>query len=90
MFNVGCITICLAHSIDHISPRISPRTRDLLAHFGKLMKQKGVKLKNLDEKVYHATHLALTHIQIQQLKTELKELEKRLHVNTNQEENIQR
>jgi len=52
------------------------------------MKQKGVKLKNLDEKVYHATHLAITHIQIQQLKTELKELEKALHLNINHEENL--
>ncbi len=77
-FLVGCSTICLAHSIDQILTEISPQTRDLLSHLVKILEQNGVELKNLDDQVYYAAHLALTHIHIQQLKTELRNLEKDL------------
>ena len=90
MFHVGCSNICVVHSVEPISHHITPRTKDLLEHFGKLMVHKGVKLEDLNETIYYATHLAITHIQIQQLKTELKELERALQLNINREENLQR
>ena len=47
---------------------------DLLFHFVKILEQNGVELKTIDEQIYYAMHLALTHIHIQQLKAELKDL----------------
>jgi len=73
--------ICIIHSVEPILQHITHRTKDLLEHFGQLMDHKGVKLKDLNETIYYATHLALTFIQIKELKKELKEFTNNLNLN---------
>lgn len=83
------MAVKLLDSSSNTSFDIKPRTFALLEYFGNIMKQKGMKLKTLDEKVYHGIHLALIHLQIQQLKMELKDLEKAYILNTKQEETLE-
>lgn len=81
IFFVGCSNICILHSVEFVSHHITPRTVDLLEHFGEIMNKRGVKLKDVNEKLFHAVHLALTFIQIKDLKRELKELQEDLNLN---------
>ena len=76
--------MCLADMEQEIFIRLSSRTIDLIERFEQIQFQKGLVFENADELIYYALHLAMTHIHITDLETELKQLEQSKKITSNE------